>query len=230
MRLLPAHPSLGGPIMDSVVLREMTGKAFDQGRMAPVPVLLGSNALEMSSLRTYVPQFERTVANYTAWVTRTFGLATSRMLALYPVRADSDVADALLRATTHMYMTCPTRFAARGVSRAGRPTYLYQFTRVLPGGESLGAYHSAEIGYVFGTKERWLPLEPVDHQLSDAMARYWVQFAATGDPNVDGLPAWPAYESAGDRHLELGSTIAPSAGLTRETCDLVQLALRAQLK
>lgn len=230
MRLLAAHPSLGAPIVEGAVLPEMTGNAFDHGRIARVPLMLGSNALEMSSLRVYVPQFERTVGNFTAWVTRSFGLASPRVLSLYPVRADADVEMALLRATTHMFMTCPTRFAARGAARAGMPTYLYQFTRVLPGGESLGAYHSAEIGYVFGTKESWLPLEPVDHELSESMARFWVQFAATGNPNVAGLPEWLPYDQATDRHLELGNTIAAGAGLTRETCDLVQLGLRAQLK
>ena len=230
MRLLTAHPSLGAPIVEGAVLPEMTGNAFDHGRIARVPLMLGSNALEMSSLRVYVPQFERTVGNFTAWVTRSFGLASPRVLSLYPVRADADVEMALLRATTHMFMTCPTRFAARGAARAGMPTYLYQFTRVLPGGESLGAYHSAEIGYVFGTKESWLPLEPVDHELSESMARFWVQFAATGNPNVAGLPEWLPYDQATDRHLELGNTIAAGAGLTRETCDLVQLGLRAQLK
>lgn len=230
MRLLAAHPSLGAPIVEGAVLPEMTGNAFDHGRIARVPLMLGSNALEMSSLRVYVPQFERTVGNFTAWVTRSFGLASPRVLSLYPVRADADVEMALLRATTHMFMTCPTRFAARGAARAGMPTYLYQFTRVLPGGESLGAFHSAEIGYVFGTKESWLPLEPVDHELSESMARFWVQFAATGNPNVAGLPEWLPYDQATDRHLELGNTIAAGAGLTRETCDLVQLGLRAQLK
>lgn len=211
MRLLAAHPSLGAPIVDGAVLPEMTGNAFDHGRIARVPLMLGSNALEMSSLRVYVPQFERTVGNFSAWVTRSFGLASQRVLSLYPVRADADVEMALLRATTHMFMTCPTRFAARGAARAGMPTYLYQFTRVLPGGESLGAYHSAEIGYIFGTKESWLPLEPVDHELSESMARFWVQFAATGNPNVAGLPEWLPYDQATDRHLELGNTIA--AGL-----------------
>ena len=230
MRLLGANPSLGAPIVDGYVLREMTGKAFDQGRAAKVPLLLGSNALEMSSLRTYVPLFARTVSNYAAWVTRTFGLFGPRLLSLYPAREDTEVELAVLRATTHLYMTCPTRFAAQGTARAGAPTYLYQFTRVLPGGEALGAFHSAEIGYVFGTKESWLPLQAADYTLSDQMQRYWVQFATTGDPNVAGLPAWPRYDTASDSHFELGTTLAASAGLSKETCDLVQTALRGQLR
>jgi para-nitrobenzyl esterase len=228
MRIIAANPALASPVVDGHVLIESTGKAFDQGRVAAVPLLLGSNALEMSTLRSYVPVFERTVPAYTAWIRRTFGIAAPRALSLYPVAADSLVERTLLQATTHLYMTCPTRFAARGAARATNPVYLYQFTRVIPGGESLGAYHSAEIGYVFGTKESWLPVEPVDYELSGRMMTYWTQFAATGNPNVAGLTDWPQYSETGDRHLELGTTVRSGDGLTRETCDLVQTVLRAQ--
>ncbi len=31
---------------------------------------------------------------------------------------------------------------------------------------------------------------PEDTKLSQAMMDYWIQFAKSGDPNVEGLPAW----------------------------------------
>ena len=45
------------------------------------------------------------------------------------------------------------------------------------------------------------------------MRAYWVQFAATGDPNREGLPAWPAFDPETDRHLELRSAIAPGTAV-----------------
>jgi para-nitrobenzyl esterase len=230
MALLPTNASIAAPIIDGHVLVESTGKAFDQGRLAMVPLLLGTNALEMSSLRSYVPSFTRTVGNYSAWLTRSFSLAGPRIQSLYPATEDEQVENTLLRVTTDLYMTCPARFAARAAAKAGQPTYLYQFTRVMPGGESLGAYHSAEIGYVFGTKETWLPVQPADFALSATMMQYWTQFAATGNPNHTGLTEWPLYDAGTDRYLELGTEVTARGALQKDACDLVQNVLRAQLR
>ncbi len=40
----------------------------------------------------------------------------------------------------------------------------------------------------------------MDRQIADQMSSFWVNFAATGDPNGKGLPAWPAYN---DDHQQL---------------------------
>lgn len=44
-----------------------------------------------------------------------------------------------------------------------------------------GVSHASELAYVFGT----IPpaSDKTSHELSDAMVRYWAQFAKTGDPN-----------------------------------------------
>ena len=45
------------------------------------------------------------------------------------------------------------------------------------------------------------------------MIAYWTRFAATGNPNRDDLPAWPAFEPPTGRHLDLGETVAAGEGL-----------------
>ena len=227
-RMMLAGQYVPGPVVDGWVLPAMTGRAFAAGRQTPVPLLLGTNALEMTSLQFYLPPIPRTIAGFRRWLDQTFGPAAPRIAELYPTPSDADVARSLATVVTHQFFTCPTRLAARAMANVGRPAYLYQFTRVLPGGEKLGAYHAAEIGYVFGNRMAWLPHEPVDDTLSDAMASYWTQFAATGNPNRAGLPEWPAYAATTDQHLELGSEVEVGSGLVHEACDVVDQGLRAQ--
>jgi carboxylesterase type B len=50
-----------------------------------------------------------------------------------------------------------------------------------------------------------------------------VQFAKTGNPKRDGLPAWPAYTAATDRLLEWGSTIAERQHFRAGQLDLLTL-------
>ena len=65
------------------------------------------------------------------------------------------------------------------------------FTRRLPGDEA-GAFHSAELWYMFGTLDRcWRPFTEADRKLSDEMLSAWTGFCKTGDPGEDA--GWPAF-------------------------------------
>ena len=37
------------------------------------------------------------------------------------------------------------------------------------------------------------------------MSSYWINFAATGNPNGEGLPDWPAYTLDAEQALELAT-------------------------
>jgi para-nitrobenzyl esterase len=134
------------------------------------------------------------------------------------------------RIMTLSLLVTPPRVFARAMEEVTSNSYLYHFTRVPPGARGVGAYHALEIPYVFNnlttSKIARLPgktgeyFEAEDLELSDAISSYWVQFAATGDPNRDGLPAWPPYETQSDHHLELGDEIRVGQGLQRELIDL----------
>lgn len=99
---------------------------------------------------------------------------------------------------------CPTQRLANAARNAGQSAFVYLFTRVRPGAHDLGAYHGAEIPYAFDTADAWLPADAADMALTQTMRRYWINFAATGDPNGEDLPYWPAW-SATPQLLELGS-------------------------
>ncbi len=96
-------------------------------------------------------------------------------------------------------------------SQGRKPAYVYLFSRDLPGednmqaggfGDMKGAFHSAELWYVFGTLGRcWRPMEAHDYELSEKMVSYWTNFAKTGNPNGEGLPEWTPCTSS-DKHIQ----------------------------
>ena len=77
----------------------------------------------------------------------------------------------------------------------GRDTFVYSFERELPGGDGAGAFHSAELWYVFGTLGRcWRMMTRADYRLSQRMTDYWCGFIRGGSPNEIGLPIWEVCE------------------------------------
>jgi para-nitrobenzyl esterase len=133
-------------------------------------------------------------------------------------------------------MGAPTRAFARLISARGVPTYLYIFSRV--GDDSAnrarGAYHSAEITFVFGRPHPILKnagSTAYDSTLADAMSDYWVAFAASGDPNsppaAGKWPRWPRYDPATDALLEFGPEIAPRTMVKRAVYDSLDAIARS---
>ena len=78
------------------------------------------------------------------------------------------------------------------------PMYMYMFTWKSPADQ--GSVHGYELNFCFNTPDRHgrtLPeVTDADWKLADNMSRSWANFAITGDPNVEGLPAWRPYTAA----------------------------------
>ena len=76
----------------------------------------------------------------------------------------------------------------------GFPVYEYEFLRELPTdaahpASSAGAFHSAELWYMFGTlKNSWRPFTEADYALSEEMLDAWTGFCKTG------APGWEPYK------------------------------------
>jgi para-nitrobenzyl esterase len=104
-------------------------------------------------------------------------------------------------------------------------TYVYYFDRPPPGRESdhYGAYHSAELVYVFNNLDSVKrPWTETDRRLAETMSSYWVNFAKTGDPNGAGLSHWPAFSETGDHGIELGTQVKPATLPPTERLDALK--------
>ena len=77
-----------------------------------------------------------------------------------------------------------------------RPAYQYIFARKLPGTHD-GAFHSAELWYMFHTLDRsWRPMMPADYALADEVMNCWTNFAKYGNPNGKGKESWQPFTLA----------------------------------
>ena len=140
---------------------------------------------------------------------------------LYGAPVDQWVTDTLFR--------CPAVAQLVWHSAAGNPAFEYEFARVPPGREAVGAIHGTEATYIFGTLDRpvvvpGLPAQgstAVDAQISAVMQQYWTNFAKTGDPNGSSLPVWPKFNPLSRAYLQFtsGGPVAKE-GLRRPFCDL----------
>lgn len=211
---------VGLGVVDGHVVPDHPARLFASGRAHDVPVLLGFNADEGSLFagRTAPPA---TVAAYEAWVQAQFKDDTAQALALYPAGAQGEHILASFTALTgDQIISYGSWTWAEHALRANQsPVYRYFFNRRPPAApeKSLypltgpGVYHFADILYAFdslGVRPDW-GWQAADRQLAHTMARYWTQFAKTGNPNGAGLPAWPRLGAAKREVMELGARIAP---------------------
>lgn len=89
-----------------------------------------------------------------------------------------------------LYQGCKD-FALERNKHNGQPVYMYYFTRQLPGDDA-GAFHSAELWYMFGTYERsWRPMDGRrDYVLSRTMLDEWTTFMKYQKP----MTGWQPYD------------------------------------
>lgn len=194
---------------------------YKRGEQLDVPVIAGTNTDEGTIFQGMLP-FD-TPEGFTAAMQEQFGDHASLILPLYPAEDARSLFAAKTQFITDTWFVQNTRNMLAGTAKVQILSngWQYHFSRRAPQSPMLGAFHGMEIGYVFGNLDPDASAE--DQALSDAMTRYWVQFAKTGDPNVEGLPAWPAYDPDSDRHLELGDEIKAGVGYRKEAVDVLNL-------
>ena len=198
-------------VLDGWVLTGAPQEVFAAGAQQPAGLIVGNNAREASAFR--VAAGAPLAVDRGPMKTLRIGYGSLAPIAMAAYAIDTHIgrtaaADEWLN---DALMTCPAAAMATLNAAAGRPSFLYQFRRSIPGkGESdLGSFHSLELPYVFGALRNpvwgWLTFQKVDDSLAAAIQSYWTNFAKTGDPNGAGLPRWRAYTVGSEQYMEFGN-------------------------
>ena len=102
--------------------------------------------------------------------------------------------------TDYNYQQPTLAFADRQADLGGAPVYAYAFDWRSPARAGvLGAAHTAEVPFIFGTLDAARALvqdSPDQLQVRDRMGAIWGQFARSGQPGGgdSGVQGWQPYE------------------------------------
>ncbi len=229
LRALPADDILrkgegSRVIVDRWTMVDDWFPSLRNGRHHPVDLLLGSNKDEGTFAVFNVPQ--GTAAEFIARSAQRYGAEASAFQALYPARSEAESSTSQLAAFRDLVFWNLSTWARLQTADSRSKAFLYFFTReppLRPGERSRGASHTVEIPYAFNNLhvDTDRPWTDADRRLADTMSSYWANFAATGDPNRAGLPAWPAYRGRGSSTVMiLGESVAASAAPNQAGLDL----------
>ena len=226
--------ALSTATVDGWVFPDTVYNIFAAGRQHDVPVIVGSNADETSILGGAAGA--DTLEQYRESIRNEYGEHADAFFETFPANTDEQAQQARVASGTDATFGWEMRTWARMMETVSSPAYLYFFSRIppAPDADRYGAYHTAEIPYVFDN----FGVSPhpyanrdytdTDRRLSDILASYWVNMAATGNPNSEGLPDWPAYDPEADAALHIGDTIGVEAGIRKERLDFFDRYYAAQ--
>jgi len=112
--------------------------------------------------------------------------------------------DQMDRVGTGIEYLCPSLALASAIDDVGGRAWVYRFDRVRPGFESIGAYHGAELPYMFDQHDDWLPTAEVDRRITEEMVAHWGAFVRRGDPSSGTALSWPQWRSSDPQMIRFG--------------------------
>lgn len=226
-------------LRDGVVFPLNVGHAFQTGQINSVPTIAGYNADEGTLFFPTDPQ-------PTVWLDDMMpgprDELVNRLSEPYPTQAETlvdlyNLDTGFTQGGTQMMgdeiFGVNIRMAARAVAETGAPSWTYFFSRVPPSDkQTVGAFHAAEIPFVFGSHEEVLGVSDDDAALTEVMIEYWANFAKSGNPNSTGLVDWPQHAGNSWMHFSANTgrpTAQVETGIRRDKIDSLSEGLMIKL-
>jgi para-nitrobenzyl esterase len=212
-------------VRDGHVLSEESMTGERSGFLDDVDVLIGFTADENRAFLAFDDAlWELDARALVEKIEQSRGERAARKLEAYLELRPGEPAAALSDLAGDLNIIAPTvRFAERRAAKE-RPAYLYRFSwRSDAGGGRLGACHTIELPFVFDNFAEWTEapmlgsFDPEEvEELGKRVQDAWLAFAATGNPNHEGLPEWRPYDPDGAATMDFGPTVTvtddPSGG------------------
>jgi len=192
-----------GPILDGKLVVETAETAYQAGRQAKVPLMIGSSSAEIGGGFINASQTKEELFSQ-------FGDLEAEAKAAYDPDGNREFAEVLTKFTTDWSWGEPARMTARAFLEENEPVYVWQFGYVPPAARErspYGAGHGSEVSFVFNTLHaRWGAQGEAtaeEKELARIMNTYWANFAKTGNPNGNDLPDWPEYDNQKEEILDV---------------------------
>ena len=188
--------------VDGEFIPKTYSEIMDAGEFNDFDVLMGSCAQEFPAVNNK----EYTLEQFNEYIDDAFADAADDNRRWYhpengimAAKAVSTIAsDIMLMGSAKIGQLC---------NQYGRNAYIWLMSKEneTERGHNDGSPHCAEMPYVFGRVDRgernpFFPYHWVgaDYDFMELIQSYWYNFAATGNPNGEGLPQWKKYEEAFD--------------------------------